>query len=108
MPGYCSDHSLVYFGYKTDIVKRHHPLWKFNNSLLQDKVFVNLVKQVILDLEKKTTQYAIPVYYRQNIIHKTKEEELFFTVDDQLFFLNDPSENQRELYFLCFFQKGGD
>ena len=48
MPGYCSDHSLVYIGFKSDIVKRHRPLWKFSNSLLRDRVFVNLVKQVFL------------------------------------------------------------
>ena len=34
MPGYCFDHSLVYIGFKSDIVKRHRPLSKFNNSLL--------------------------------------------------------------------------
>ena len=60
MPGYCSDHSLVRIGFKTGIVKRHRPLWKFNNSLLRDKVFVNLVKQVISDLKK---QYAVPIIY---------------------------------------------
>jgi len=34
MPGYFSDHSLVCIGFKTGIVKRHRPLWKFNSSLL--------------------------------------------------------------------------
>ena len=69
MPGYFSDHSLVCIGFKTGIVKRHRPQWKFNNSLLQDMTFVNLVKQVILDLKK---QYAVPVYDRNNI-HKIDE-----------------------------------
>ena len=86
MPGYFSDHSLVCIGFKTGIVKRHHPLWKFNNSLLRDMTFVNLVKQVILDLKK---QYAVPVYDRNNI-HKIDEEELVLTINDQFFFLNDP------------------
>ena len=35
MPGYCSDHSLVYIGFKSGMVKRHRPFWKFNNSLLR-------------------------------------------------------------------------
>ncbi len=82
MPGYCSDHSLVYIRFKSDIVKRHRQLWKFNNSLLRDRVFVNLVKQLILDLKK---QYAIPVYDRHNI-HKIKDEELVLTIDDHFFF----------------------
>ena len=34
MPGYCSDHLLVCIGFKTGIVKRHCPLWTFNNSSL--------------------------------------------------------------------------
>ena len=42
---------------------------KFNNSLLRDMTFVNLVKQVILDLKK---QYAVPgqmsVTQRQGVI----------------------------------------
>ena len=52
MPGYCSDHSLVCVAFKTDIVKRNRPFWKFNNSLLRDPIFVNLVKQVIHDVKK--------------------------------------------------------
>ena len=39
-PGYCSDHSLVDIAFKTNIVKRNRPFWKFNNSLLRDAVFV--------------------------------------------------------------------
>ena len=49
--------------------------------------------------------------YMTDIIYmKIKEEELVLTTEDQFFFFfNDPSEDQRELYFLCFFQKeGGD
>ena len=82
MPGYSSDHSLVCIGFKTGIVKRHRPLWKFNNSLLRDMTFVNLVKQVILHLKK---QYAVPVYDRNNI-HKLDEEELVLTINEQFFF----------------------
>ena len=51
-------------------------------SLLRDMTFVNLVKQVILDLKK---QYAVPVYDRNNI-HKIDEEELVLTINDQLIF----------------------
>ena len=82
MPGYFSDHSLDCIGFKTGIVKRHRPLWKFNNSVLRDMTFVNLVKQVILDLKK---QYSVPVYDR-NTIHRIDEEELVLTINDQLFF----------------------
>ena len=66
MPGYFSDHHLF--------------VLVFNNSLLRDMTSVNLVKQVILDLKK---QYAVPVYDRNNI-HKTDEEDLVLTINDQL------------------------
>ena len=67
MPGYCSDHSVVYIGFKSDIVKRHRPLWKFNNSLHRDRVFVNLVKQMILDLKK--TKNSMLFQYMTDIIY---------------------------------------
>ena len=82
IPGYCSDHSLVCIAFKIDIVKRNRQFWKFNNSLLRDPVFVNLMKQVILDVKK---QYALPVYNIENI-HLIDDEQLVFTIDDQVLF----------------------
>lgn len=82
MPGYCSDHSLVCIAFKTDTVKRSPTFWKFNNLLLRDPVFVSLVKQLILDVEK---QYALPIYNTENI-YLTEDEQLVFTMDDQLLF----------------------
>ena len=52
MPGYFSDHSLVCIGFKTGIVKRHRPLWKFTSSFLRDMTFVNLVKTGDFGFEK--------------------------------------------------------
>ena len=81
-PGYCSDLSLVDIAFKTNIVKRNRPFWKFSNSLLRDAVFVNLEKQLILDVKK---QYELPVYDRDNI-HLIDDEHLVFTIDDHVFF----------------------
>ena len=81
-PGYNSDHSMVCLGLKTDIVRRQKPFWKFNNSLLKDSEFMNLVKQTILDLKK---QYAVPIYNLDNI-HLIDDEKLVLTINDQLFF----------------------
>ena len=50
MPGYFSDHSLVCIGFKTGIVKRHCPLWKFNNSLLRDMTFVKRILFLVMHL----------------------------------------------------------
>ena len=67
---------------KLVLLKGTAPILKFNNSLLRDMTFVNLVKQVILDLKK---QYAVPVYDRNNI-HKIDEEDLVLTINDQVVF----------------------
>jgi hypothetical protein len=50
--------------------------------LLKDIAFVNLVKQVILDLKK---QYAVPIYNKDRI-HLIDDEDLTLIIDDQLFF----------------------
>jgi hypothetical protein len=80
-PGYLSDHSLVHLTLKTNTPKGHRPFWKFNNSLLRDQAFVDIVKQAVIDLKK---QYAVPVYDFDNI-QSISEEELCLTIHDQLF-----------------------
>ena len=70
---------------KLVLFKGTAPILKFNNSFFRDMTFVNVVKQVILDLKK---QYAVPVYDRNNI-HKIDEEDLVLTINDQLK-KNDP------------------
>ena len=81
-PGYCSDHSLVCITFKTNIVIRNRSFWKFNNFLLRGAVFVNLVKQVILNVKKP---YALTVYDRENI-HLIEDEHLFLTSDGKCFY----------------------
>ena len=56
---YRSDHSIVELSLKKDGMKRDKQFWKFNNSLLTDRKFVDEVKSVILNLKK---EYALPVY----------------------------------------------
>lgn len=81
-PGYRSDHSIVSLELKTDQHKRQRPYWKFNNTLLKDKGYVNEVKNVIIELKQ---QYCALVYCHDNI-HKVKNEDLQLTINDQLFF----------------------
>ena len=81
-PGYRSDHCPVTLVLKTGDLKRDRPFWKFNNSLLRDKNYVMEIQKLISDVKK---QYAVPVYDMNNldnIIH----ENLFFQINDQLFF----------------------
>ena len=45
--GYRSDHSIVVLELKFNSFERGRGLWKFNNSLLSDKVYVKKVKETI-------------------------------------------------------------
>ena len=61
---YQLDHSIVYLILKKEERKRNKQLWKFNNSLLKVKIFVEAIKEVITDLKK---EYAVLVYDFSNI-----------------------------------------
>ena len=53
-PGYRSDHSAVILELKFNSFERGRGLWKFNNSLLTDKIYVDKVKETI---ERLKIQY---------------------------------------------------
>ena len=83
VPGYRSDHSIVKLGLKLNTERtRLRQYWKFNNSLLKDKTFVDIIKRLINDVK---IQYAVPVYMTDNI-KDILNEDIVFTIDDQLFF----------------------
>lgn len=79
--GHRSDHSLVTLMLKTDSFQRDRPFWKFNNSLLRDIDFVNLIKKHISEIKQ---QYAVPIYNFDNF-GQMNNEEIEFTISDQLF-----------------------
>lgn len=56
-------------------------LWKFNNSLLYDADYVNIVKQKICDVKK---QYCALVY-NLDFVEKVETQDIFFRIDSQLF-----------------------
>lgn len=55
-PGYRSDHSSVLLELKFNKFIRGRGLWKFNNSLLTDKTFIEKVKQTILKVQDQYLQ----------------------------------------------------
>ena len=57
--GYRSDHSRVDLEILLSNFTRGRGLWKFNNSLLKNKNYVDLINPVI---EEETIKYAVPVY----------------------------------------------
>ena len=56
--------------------------WKFNNSLLKDIDYINLVNDTI---ERVIRQYAATPYNSDNIMN-VHPRDLNFVISDQLFF----------------------
>ena len=75
--GYRSDHNIVSLNIKEPQKARGPGLWKFNESLLDDEVYIELVKQVIIDVVK---QYAIPVYSDEFSSNPSNFETIQFTI----------------------------
>ncbi len=76
-PGYRSDHELICLDLELSSQKRGLGYWKFNNELLRDREYVNLVKNCIMENENR---------YAENIEQETNVENLKLTISDQLFF----------------------
>ncbi len=77
-PGYRSDHDLVTLEIELSDQVRGKGVWKFNNSLLYDREYVNLVKKVILETEN--------LYRSEENANDVHPENLLFNISDQLFF----------------------
>ena len=78
--GYRTDHNAVTITFKNPQVDKRTLFWKFNNSLLKDDKFVNLVKTEILHIKRF---YSLPPYSMEAI---QMDPDIQFTVNDQLFF----------------------
>lgn len=76
-----SDHSPVVLYCKINNLKRGRGFWKFNNSLLTDKDYVNIVKKTINDVK---IQYSCPVYNADNVLN-IDNDTIQFTIKDQTF-----------------------
>ena len=82
IPSYRSDHSSVVLSLEINEFKNGKGLWKFNNSLLKDKTYVDEVKQCI---NKVKEQYILPIYNLEFIKNNTNNDLLEFTISNQLF-----------------------
>ena len=57
------------------------PLWKHNNSLLNDKDYIEIINNKIDKVKKK---YALPVY-NMDQINNIPDDQIQFVINDQLF-----------------------
>ena len=80
--GYRSDHSIVTISLERENQQRKKQYWKFNNSLLKDKTYVEQIKKIILDIKK---QYSL-IIYNKDKIEEVSNDLIQFDINDQLFF----------------------
>ena len=78
---YPSNHSGVVLQLKLCSSPIGRGLWKFNNSLLRDKHYVEMIKEKLMDIKE---QYAVPVYNLGNI-NNISNQNIQFILNDQLF-----------------------
>ena len=81
--GYRTDHSIISISLKESDQRRGSYLWKFNESLLNDNHYLQLIKDSIFDVVK---QYAIPVYLDEFLSESANYNEIQFTIDIGLFY----------------------
>ena len=78
---YRSDHSMIILNLTFNKFIKHKPLWKHNNSLLNDIEYLNTINKKNSDIK---AQYAVPIYNHESI-NDIPNQDLQFTISDQLF-----------------------
>lgn len=82
-PGYRTDHCLVAMKMQIAEVERGPGIWKFNESILQDDEYVDIVKNTIGNV---VFQYAIPVYDEEYVTNENNFKHIQLTINDNLFY----------------------
>ena len=80
-PSYRSDHSMVTLELNFTNFIQGKSYWKHNSSLLSDIEYLNIINEKIKEVKR---QYALPIYDLEGI-DNIPDEDLQFTIDDQLF-----------------------
>jgi exonuclease III len=78
--GYRTDHSMVVFTIKNPNSKKMKLFWKFNNSLLKDRVYVQSIKNIIENVKNQYSETR-----QKNDDTMNSNENAIFTINDQLF-----------------------
>ena len=86
LPGYKTDHSLIYLTLNYTEQDKGKGLFKFNSSLLRDECYSEMVRRVI---RNTIIDYALPVYLPEYLVSCITCEGLSnvqFTISDFLLF----------------------
>lgn len=82
LPGYRTDHAITTLTLKLTSFLRGRGYWKFNDSLLKNKEYVDEVKKCIANVRR---EYALPVY-SLDAMANLDPDCIQFTINDQLLF----------------------
>ena len=74
---YRSDHSMIILELEFNPFIRGKGLWKFNNSLLYDIDYINMVKETNLDVKKQCSALV----YNFDEIDNVSNEDIHFTLN---------------------------
>ena len=83
IPSYRTDHSIISMCLKLNEPQRGPGLWKFNESLLNDENYVDIVHHCI---NATIEEYAVPVYTKEFLSSDCNYKEIQFKIDDGLFY----------------------
>ena len=84
-PAILTDHSIVSLSLDFSQFTRGKGFWKFNNSLLKDRTYIELVKTTIKRVTKQYSTIDYPDNYWNNI-GPTELQTINFNITSQLFF----------------------
>ena len=79
--GYRTDHSMIILKLKLGKTIKHNTFWKFNSSLLKDKVYLDEINEEIVNVKR---DYAASPYDRTEI-DSIPLESLQLTIPDDVF-----------------------
>ena len=78
---YRSDHSIIVLDICFSHVSHGKGLWKFNNALLHDLEFLDIINKKIDEIK---LQYSLPVYDIDYVLDM-KNKDINLTINDELF-----------------------
>ena len=78
VPGYRTDHSGIILKLKLQESERGRGYWKFNNTLLKDKKYIEVVKATLREIKNR---YKI----NEANLNDIPDNEIEFNINDQLF-----------------------
>ena len=80
---YRTEHSQIFLKFDFGKFEKGKSYWKFNNSLLKDQKYVSEIKDLIKFI--KLNYVLLDEYITENNINAIPDEQLRFSITDQLF-----------------------